>query len=95
MALSREEIEHVAGLAHIALSDGEVEQLCHQLSSVIEHVSKLQQLATEDVPPTSQAVAAENVRRDDVCGPSWPAAKVLANAPHRRDQLFEVQAVLD
>jgi len=95
MALSREEIEHVAALAHIELRPEEIDVLSVQLSSVVEHISKLAELDTEDVAPTAQAVSAENVMREDEVRPSWTPEAVLANAPRRRDDLFEVQAVLD
>lgn len=95
MSVSREVVEHVARLAHIGLTDDEVPRLAIELSSVLDHVSKLGQVDTSGIPPTSQVVPLEDVMRDDVVAPSWPDAAVLANAPHRRGDLFEVQAVLD
>lgn len=95
MPVSRDVVEHVAQLAHVGLEPGEIEALTDQLSSVIDHVAKLQEVATEGIPPTSQVVPMENVMRDDEIVPSWPPVAVLANAPHAVDDLFEVQAILD
>lgn len=95
MSVSGEVVEHVARLAHIGLTDDEVPRLAIELSSVLDHVSRLGQVDTSGIPPTSQVGPLEDVMRDDVVAPSWPVAAVLANAPHRRSDLFEVQAVLD
>jgi aspartyl-tRNA(Asn)/glutamyl-tRNA(Gln) amidotransferase subunit C len=93
--ISKEAVEHVSRLAHVGLTPDEVEQLADELSSVVDHVSRLQQLDTENISPTAHAVPLHNVMRDDEVRPSWPAEAVLANAPRRVGSLFEVQAVLD
>jgi aspartyl-tRNA(Asn)/glutamyl-tRNA(Gln) amidotransferase subunit C len=95
VSISREVVEHVARLAHIGLTDDEVPQLAVELSSVLDHVARLEEVDTSGIAPTSQVVSSGDVMRDDVALPSWPVTAVLANAPHRRDNLFEVQAVLD
>ena len=95
MALSRKEVEHVAQLAHIGLAESEIEELSRQLSTVLDHISQLQELDTSAVEPTAQAVSVENIMRADVASPSWPPESVLANAPHRQGDFIEVQAVLD
>lgn len=95
MRVSRDVVEHVARLAHIGLAEDEVPRLATELSSVLDHVSRLEAVDTSEVAPTSQVMTVEDVMRDDVVVPSWPPQAVLANAPHRRGDLFEVQAVLD
>ncbi len=95
MPVDRAVVEHVARLAHVGLRDDEVDTMAKQLSSVIDHISLLQQVDTTAVRPTGHANDLNTVMRDDEPGPSWTAAAVLANAPHRSDQFFEVQAVLD
>lgn len=95
MPLSREEVEHVARLAHIKLRPEEIELLAVQLSSVVDHVARLERLDLTGVEPTSHAVPLSDVMRDDEIAPSWPVAAVLANAPRRWEEYFEVQAVLD
>jgi aspartyl-tRNA(Asn)/glutamyl-tRNA(Gln) amidotransferase subunit C len=95
MPLSREEVEHIARLAHIRLQPEEVDALRAQLSSIVDHVTRLRRLPTDQIEPTSHAIALADVTRDDVVGPSWNPQAVLANAPRSSDSLFEVQAILD
>jgi aspartyl-tRNA(Asn)/glutamyl-tRNA(Gln) amidotransferase subunit C len=85
----------VARLAHVGLEAEEIQEMTQQLSSVLDHVAKLQKVDTTGVPPTSHVVPIEHVVREDEVRPSWPVEAVLANAPHRRDDLFEVQAIFD
>ena len=95
MPISRDVVEHVAQLAHLGLQPAEVDEMTAQLSSVLDHVGRLQEVDTSGVPPTSHVVPLQNVMRDDEVIPSWPPNDVLANAPRRVDDLFEVQAVFD
>jgi aspartyl-tRNA(Asn)/glutamyl-tRNA(Gln) amidotransferase subunit C len=93
--VSRETVLHIAKLAHIGLSEEEINQMTEQLSSVIDHVARLQEVDTEEIPPTAHALPVENVMREDVLAASWTPDEALANAPHRYDNLFEVQAIFD
>jgi aspartyl-tRNA(Asn)/glutamyl-tRNA(Gln) amidotransferase subunit C len=95
MSLSRGEVEHVARLAHIGLTEEEIDEFAIELSSVIDHVTRLQRLDTDGVSPTAHVVPIENVMREDEVRPSWPPEAVLANAPRRYDDQFEVQAIFD
>lgn len=95
MPLRREEVEHVARLAHISLSEDETTRLTEQLSAILDHIDRLDAIDTKGVEPTSQIVATANVMRADEVGPSWPAAGLLANAPRRRGGFLEVDAVLE
>jgi aspartyl-tRNA(Asn)/glutamyl-tRNA(Gln) amidotransferase subunit C len=95
MPLKPEEVEHVARLAHIALTSEEVELMTGQLSSILDHVDRLSAIDTSQVEPTSQVVATENVMRPDEERPSWTPAHLLTNAPRRHEAFFEVDAVLD
>ncbi|MCC6314669.1 MAG: Asp-tRNA(Asn)/Glu-tRNA(Gln) amidotransferase subunit GatC [Thermomicrobiales bacterium] len=94
MRLSREEVEHVADLARIGLTDEEVGRLQEDLSSILGHIAVLQQIDTDAIPPTAQVIPLANVLRDDVERPSLPRAAVLRNAPRHVDGFFEVDAVL-
>jgi aspartyl-tRNA(Asn)/glutamyl-tRNA(Gln) amidotransferase subunit C len=94
MPLSFEEVDHVATLARLGLGEDERERLRDQLSSILEHISALNQLDTEAIPPTAQVVELSNVMRDDDVRPSLPREAVLANAPRQRDGFFEVHAIL-
>lgn len=95
MKLSREEVQHIARLARLGLTEAELERLREQLSNILENFQILQQVDTTDVPPTAQAIPLQNIVRDDKVAPSLPADDVLANAPQREGELFRVKAVLE
>ena len=95
MPLTRAEVEHVAHLAHIALKSDEIQEMAHELSSIIDHVAKLQEVDTSHIEEVTGTTSLHNVVRADDTAPSWPVQAVLANAPHAIGQQFEVQAILD
>lgn len=95
MKLSFEEVDHVAMLARLGLAPDERERMRDQLSSILEHISLLDEIDTEAIPPTAQVIALQNVMRDDVVRPSLPVKDVLRNAPQSEDGMFKVNAVLD
>jgi aspartyl-tRNA(Asn)/glutamyl-tRNA(Gln) amidotransferase subunit C len=95
MKLSVAQVEHVAELAQLALSDEEKELFRQQLSSILEYAERLQQLDTAAIPPTSTVLPLENVMRDDEVRPSLPLADVLANAPALEEDCFQVPVVLE
>ena len=92
--LSIADVEHVAALARLGLSEDEKERLSQQLSSILDHISVLNQLETDHIPPTAQVIEVANVLRDDDIRPSLPREAILANAPRSVDGFFAVQAVL-
>lgn len=94
MSLTTSDVEHVASLARLGLSDEETERMREQLSSILEHIEVLQQLDTDRIPPTAQVNSLTNVVREDEVRPSLPRAAVLANAPQSRSGFFEVRAVM-
>jgi aspartyl-tRNA(Asn)/glutamyl-tRNA(Gln) amidotransferase subunit C len=80
--LSRENVLHVARLARLELTDDEVERFGTELSKVLGHIEKIEELGDlADVPPTSHVVAVENVLRADEPRPSLPRDVALAQAP--------------
>ena len=95
MGLSLAQVEHVAELAQLSLSDQEKELYRQQLSSILEYAQRLQQLDTSDVPPTATILPLQNVMREDQIQPSLPQSDVLANAPHTQDGYFRVPVVLE
>lgn len=95
MRLSKEEIEHVALLARLQLSEEEKERLTGHLNQIMVHFEKLQELDTSEVEPTSHSIPVENVFREDVTGPSLPVEEVIANAPEARDDQFVVPQVVE
>ena len=94
MRLTREEVEHVAALARLGLSDAEITRLQDQLSSILAHIAAIDRLDTEAIPPTAQVIAMTNVMRPDVVSGSLPREAVLENAPRQSDGFFEVHAIL-
>ena len=95
MAISRDDVLHVAALARLDLTEEEVERLEEQLNAILEAVSKVSELDLEDVPPTSHAVPLTNVLRPDVVTPCLDRATVLAAAPAAEDGRFRVPRILD
>ncbi len=94
MSLSIQDVEHVASLARLGLSDEEKETLREQLSSILDHIAVLSKIDTESIPPTAQVNELFNVLREDEIRPSLSQKDVLRNAPRSRDGFFEVRAVM-
>jgi aspartyl-tRNA(Asn)/glutamyl-tRNA(Gln) amidotransferase subunit C len=93
--LSLAQVEHVAQLARLALSDEEKELFREQLSAILEYAERLQTLDTDEIPPTATVLPLENIMRDDEVRPSLPLEDVLANAPDVEDGCFRVPVVLE
>ena len=90
MAITREEVLHVARLARLELSDAEVERFREQLSAILDAVSKVSQLDVTDVPPTSHPLEIANAWAEDEPHDCLSVDAVFANAPDRDDDLFRV-----
>ena len=95
MKLTREEVEHLALLSRLGLSEEEMERFREQLSTILENFEILQQVDTSDVSPTAHSIALQNVMREDEVMPSLPADEVLSNAPKQEEGCFKVRAVLE
>ena len=95
MPLSREEVQHIASLCRIGMTEEDLEPLPEQLSQVLELFQTLQQAQTEDVSPTGHSVSPGTVMRAAEAGPSAPMEEVLSNAPNRQDDLIRVKVVLE
>jgi aspartyl-tRNA(Asn)/glutamyl-tRNA(Gln) amidotransferase subunit C len=89
------DIEHVARLARLALTDDEREQLRRQLPVILEHAAKVGEVAADDVAPTAYAIPRANVYREDEPEPSLPQPEALANAPEREDARFKVVRIVE
>jgi aspartyl-tRNA(Asn)/glutamyl-tRNA(Gln) amidotransferase subunit C len=90
MAISSDDVLHVARLANLSLDDDEVSRMSEQLSGILDHVQALAGLELDQVPPTAHALDLENVTRPDRPRPSWPLDEVLSNAPAEQDGAFRV-----
>jgi aspartyl-tRNA(Asn)/glutamyl-tRNA(Gln) amidotransferase subunit C len=90
MAISKDEVLHVARLARLELTDDEVARFQEQLSAIIDAVSKVSELDLADVPPTAHPLEIANAWAEDEPRPSLPLEDVFANAPDRDDDHFRV-----
>lgn len=95
MALTADEVRHLAQLARVGLTDAEVARMQTQLSSILESFAALQAIDTEGVRPTAQPQDLLNVERDDVDRPSFPTQEMLANAPAREGNFIRVRRILE
>ena len=95
MALDRSDVEHIAILARIGLTEEEVETFRGQLSHILEQFEVLGELDTAGVDPTGHAVQLQAVMRDDIPDSSLEPEDVLSNAPQREGEFFRVKAVLE
>ncbi|HGE70941.1 TPA: Asp-tRNA(Asn)/Glu-tRNA(Gln) amidotransferase subunit GatC [Candidatus Poribacteria bacterium] len=90
-----EQVEHVANLARLRFNEEEKQRLAIQLEAILEYIEKLNELDTDDVPPTSHVIPVKNVVREDVVKPSLSREEALANAPSPVDGLFEVPKIIE
>jgi aspartyl-tRNA(Asn)/glutamyl-tRNA(Gln) amidotransferase subunit C len=90
MAISKEEVLHVAGLAHLELTEEEVERFTDQLGAILEAVGKVAELDLTGVEPLSHPLDLVNVWAEDEPRPSWPIDEALGNAPESEDNHFRV-----
>ncbi len=89
------DVEHVALLARLELSQPELTHFCNQLNDILLYVQQLQQVSTEHVAPTSHPLALSNVTRPDALRPSLSAEEVLAIAPARHHQFVKVPKIIE
>jgi aspartyl-tRNA(Asn)/glutamyl-tRNA(Gln) amidotransferase subunit C len=95
VALSDDDVRHVAMLAQLALTDEEVAVLAPQLAQILAYADQVGEVAAEDVPPTSHPYPLRNVLRDDdVVGEPLAPEQVLANAPDAEAQQFKVPPIM-
>jgi aspartyl-tRNA(Asn)/glutamyl-tRNA(Gln) amidotransferase subunit C len=93
--ISREDVEHVARLARLALTPDELETMRTQLNAILVHIDALKAVDTTGVEPTSHAVPLVNVFRDDEPRPPFPLEDMLRNAPDRVDNFFRVPRIIE
>jgi len=95
MAITRTDVEHVAQLARLSLTDEELDRMQSQLSRILEAIETLRDVDTSHVGPTASVIQLENVMRDDEARPGLSREAVLANAPLRDDPFLRVPTVLE
>jgi aspartyl-tRNA(Asn)/glutamyl-tRNA(Gln) amidotransferase subunit C len=92
--LSRSDVEHVAHLARLGLTEEELGRLEGELNHILDQYAILATLDTEAIPPTAQTIELENILRNDVPMPSLPVEEALANAPEREGDFIVVPAII-
>ena len=90
MAISRDEVVHVARLARLELTDEELDRFAGQLDAILDSVGKVSELDLSEVEPTLHPLALSNVWAEDEPRPSLEVEEALANAPDREDDAFRV-----
>ena len=95
MSLTAQEVQWVAHLARLQLTESEREMITRQLSAIVDYVDQLKQVNTDGVEPMAHALAVQNVFRADEPSPSLTTSDALANAPERQGDFYRVPAVLD
>ena len=92
--ISPADVQHVAKLSRLALTDDEVEHLARELGGILGHAADIEALDLDDVAPTAHPLPLENVFRADEVRPSLDRAEVLAQAPAAEDHRFRVPRIL-
>lgn len=95
MSVSIEEVRHIADLARLRFSDDEERELADQMSRILDHMDKLEELDTEDVEPMSHVLEISNVFREDQSEQRISREEALENAPHADREYFRVPKVID
>ena len=95
MKIARQEVEHVAVLARLALNESELDQVTDQMNQILGYVDKLNELDTDGIIPTAHAVPVENAFREDVVRPSIGHDKALKNAPESANNCFRVPKIIE
>lgn len=94
MALSEDEVRHVAMLARLALTDDEVTQLAPQLSEILDYAETVSEATATDVEPLTHPFPLRNIMRDDEPRPSLPRDVILSQAPEAREDRFAVPRIV-
>ena len=94
MAITRNEVLHLAKLANLEFTEEEVDRFTRQISSILDYVARLNELDTSAIEPTSHVESGAHALRDDALRPSIPRAEALANAPESDGSHFKVPKVI-
>lgn len=95
MSITKQDVEHVANLARLELTDEEKELFTEQLGAVLKYMDKLNELDTDQIEPTSHILPLVNVMREDEIRSSLPIELVMKNAPDEEDRQFKVPVVIE
>lgn len=94
MKISKQEVEYVAQLARLSLSEKELDMMTGQLDNILAYVDKLAELDTTDVEPTSHVLSITNALREDVAQPSLAREQAVQNGPNNNGEFFQVPKIM-
>ncbi len=95
MAVSKEDVKHIAELAKLKIKDSELDEYVNHLNKILEYVDKLNELDTDKVEPLAYPVEGNNVFREDIVKQSVSTEEALKNSPQRDDKFFKVPKVIE
>ncbi|GIP45189.1 aspartyl/glutamyl-tRNA(Asn/Gln) amidotransferase subunit C [Paenibacillus sp. J45TS6] len=95
MSITNQDVQHVAKLARLNLSEEEETQLTEQLNAILQYAEKLNELDTDGIEPTTHVLHVSNVMREDEVRESLPIEKVMLNAPDEEEGQIKVPAILE
>jgi aspartyl-tRNA(Asn)/glutamyl-tRNA(Gln) amidotransferase subunit C len=95
MSITRDEVAHLARLSRLALGDQELDHFAVQLDAIVSAVARVQEVAADDIPPTTHALPITNVFRPDEVRPSLTNEQALSGAPAAEDERFRVPRILE
>jgi len=93
--ISKKDVEHIALLSRLSLTEEEKERYQKELSSILDYVNKLKEINTDDIIPTAHVIDLKNVFREDEVIPSMDRDKVLANAKEKQNGCFKVPRIIE
>lgn len=94
MAITKKDVQHVATLARLALSEKETELYTEQMGKILTYVEKLGALDTKNVEPTTHTISSRIFRKDEA-KPSLPQTEILSNAPEQAKGCFKVPRIIE
>jgi aspartyl-tRNA(Asn)/glutamyl-tRNA(Gln) amidotransferase subunit C len=95
MTLTREEVEHIAALAHLHLEEEETEKYRRQLTSILDYAEKLRRVDTSSIPPTTTVLPIRTVLREDTAHTSLDRDAALANTVEKERNMFRIPSVFE
>jgi len=93
--ITLKEVEHVAKLARLDLSEAEKAKYADQLGKLLEYFNQLKEIDTQNIEPMAHPVQAVNVVREDIIAPAFSREEILNNAPEVEDGYFKVPKIID
>jgi aspartyl-tRNA(Asn)/glutamyl-tRNA(Gln) amidotransferase subunit C len=94
MKITKKQVEHVAHLARLNLTEDELDKMTGQLDNILCYVEKLDELDTREISPTSHVFSVSNAFREDIVKESLPRNEVLMNAPKENGEMFQVPKII-